>query len=149
MKVNALAARRWGIAAQATGTFHIPDPNLVTWSWKRMLYGDGSFSLLGIVHTLSSKTVQQTLSEYSSAPLRSWDALICTSRASRKVVEGFLERQESYLRWRHGATRFERLQLPIIPLGIDASRRLHLQLSLLNAKPRHGISELPQKQTSC
>lgn len=114
--------RQWGKIAEKTGIFHLPDPCLERWAWRRMPYGDGLFSLLGIVHTLSANNVQKELTEYCSAPLRSWDALICTSRAARTVVEGFLERQASYLRWRHGATRFERLQLPIIPLGIDPHR---------------------------
>ena len=111
--------RNWGRAAKATGTFHFPDPHLERWAWRRMVYGDGEISLLGVMHTLSGNAIQNALSEFSSAPIRSWDALICTSRAGRKVVEGFLERQENYLRWRHGAMRFERPQLPLIPLGID------------------------------
>ena len=86
-----------------------------------MVYGDGTMSLLGIMHTLSSNGVQKAMSELSSAPIRPWDALICTSKAGKKVVEGFLDRQEDYLRWRHGARHFERPQLPIIPLGIDPS----------------------------
>jgi len=117
--IQAIGIRNWGAAARKTGTFHFPDPNLDRWAWRRMLYGDGSISLLGIMHTLSANAVQKTMSEFSSAPIRPWDALICTSTAGKKVVEGFLERQETYLRWRHGARRFERPQLPVIPLGID------------------------------
>jgi starch synthase len=118
---QAVGVLNWGIEAQKTGTFHFPDPHLQQWAWRRMLYGDGSMSLLGIMHTLSSNGVQKALSEFSAAPIRPWDALICTSRAGKNVVEGFLDRQEEYLRWRHGASRFERPQLPIIPLGIDPS----------------------------
>ena len=36
----------------------------------------------------------------------------------RSVVEGFLERQEIWLRRHNEACRFERPQLPVIPLGI-------------------------------
>lgn len=110
---------QWGLAARATGTFHFPDPKLGDWAWKRMVYGDGGISLLGVMHTISSASIQKQFSQFSSAPIRDWDALICTSRAGRKVVEGFLERQEDYLRWRHRATQFERPQLPLIPLAID------------------------------
>ena len=116
---QAVAMRNWGKAAMKTGTFHFPDPHLERWSWRRMIYGDGEISLMGLMHTLSGTEVQKALSDFSSAPIRNWDALICTSRAGRSVVEGFLDRQEDYLRWRHRATRFERPQLPIIPLGID------------------------------
>lgn len=118
---ESIGIRNWGIEAKKTGILHFPDPFLDRWSWRRMLYGDGSISLLGIMHTLSGNSIQKTMSELSSAPIRPWDALICTSKAGKRVVEGFLDRQEEYLRWRHGAKRFERPQLPIIPLGIDPS----------------------------
>jgi len=117
--LQTIGVRNWGVAAKETGTFHFADPFLERWAWRRMLYGDGSISLLGIMHTLSGNSIQKAMSEFSSAPIRPWDALICTSTSGKKVVEGFLERQEAYLRWRHGARRFERPQLPVIPLGID------------------------------
>ena len=119
--------RNWGQAAKTTGTFHFPDPYLEGWAWRRMLYGDGNISLLGIMHTISGNKIQKAMSDFSSAPIRHWDALICTSRAGKKVVEGFLERQEEYLRWRHGARHFERPQLPIIPLGINPSLWTNLE----------------------
>ena len=120
--IKARGLRNWGLAAKETGIFHLADPNLPMWAWRRMPYGDGSFSLLGIIHTLSANNVQKTLSEFSSAPLRHWDALICTSSAGKKVVEGFLERQESYLRWRHGATSFERPHLYRIAVLLVSSQ---------------------------
>ena len=117
--VQATGFLHWARSARATGTLHIPHPRLASWAWKRMPVGDGMCSLLGIVHTLCTSNVQRDLTELSTAPVRPWDALICTSTAGRSVVEGFLDRQEDYLRWRHGATKFERPQLPVIPLGID------------------------------
>jgi glycosyltransferase involved in cell wall biosynthesis len=83
-----------------------------------MPWGDGAFSLVGLVHTLCSRSVQWGLGQFSTAPVRSWDALICTSSAARAVVQGFLERQEAWLGQRLGAQRFERPQLPVIPLGV-------------------------------
>ena len=117
-ETRACLLEQWGDAAAQSGTFHFPDPCLDRWSWKRMPFGDSSFSLLGIVHTLCSYTVQQALGQFSTAPVRHWDALICTSKASKVAIEGFLERQEAWLRLRNEAMRFERPQLPVIPLGI-------------------------------
>ena len=117
-RTQAVPLERWGDAATESGTFHFPDPGLNHWSWKRMPWGDGSFSLLGIVHTLCSYNVQHALGQFSSSPVRPWDALICTSQASRAAIEGFLERQEAWLRQHNKAIRFERPQLPVIPLGI-------------------------------
>ena len=117
-QTHAVKLNHWGDAATVNGAIHLPGPGLDSWAWKRMPWGDGQFSLLGIVHTLCSYNVQSALGQFSTAPVRSWDALICTSQASRNVVEGFLDRQEHWLRRRNEACRFERPQLPVIPLGI-------------------------------
>lgn len=108
----------WGTISSATGALVLPGPGIDEWAWKRMPIGDGKFSLIGLVHTLCSKQVQWGLGQFNTAPIRSWDALICTSKAARAVVEGFLERQESWLYKKLGATSFERPQLPVIPLGV-------------------------------
>lgn len=142
---NSINIRNWGRAAKATGTFHFPDPHLERWAWRRMIYGDGEISLLGVMHTLSGNSIQKALSEFSSAPIRSWDALVCTSRAGRKVVEGFLERQEDYLRWRHGARRFERPQLPLIPLGIDPKAWKPEENSQLARRKHRAALNLPEE----
>ena len=112
-ETRACLLEQWGDAAAQSGTFHFPDPCLDRWSWKRMPFGDSSFSLLGIVHTLCSYTVQQALGQFSTAPVRHWDALICTSKASRVAIEGFLERQEAGCAC-GTRRRFERPQLPVI-----------------------------------
>ncbi|QNI41157.1 glycosyltransferase family 4 protein [Synechococcus sp. A15-28] len=117
-RTEAVGLNRWGDAASSTGAIHVPDPGINHWAWKRMPWGDGAYSIIGIVHTLCSYSVQNALGQYSSAPVRPWDALICTSQAARQVVEGFLNRQEDWLRRRNEACRFERPQLPVIPLGI-------------------------------
>ena len=94
-RTEAVGFNHWGDAASRTGAIHVPDPCINDWAWKRMPWGDGSFSLIGIVHTLCSRNVQHALGQYTSAPVRPWDALICTSQAARSVVEGFLEARRS------------------------------------------------------
>ena len=146
-QTRAYALAEWGDAAKVSGAIHIPDPGINHWAWKRMFWGDGGFSMLGIVHTLCSFNVQNALGQYATAPIRHWDALICTSEAARNAVEGFLDRQEYWIRKRNEACRFERPQLPVIPLGIhpeewapptnklSASLEARAQLNLpINAK---------------
>ena len=148
-EIRAVNVRRWGKSARVTGTFHVPEPRLGQWAWKRMALGDGSLSLMGIVHTLNTTRVQQALTEFCTAPIRSWDALICTSHASQQVVQGFLDRQEAYLRWRLGAQRFERPMLPVIPLGIHPEPwqpRNGLNRSEIRRQARHQLG-LPQDAT--
>ena len=119
-QTEAVRISNWGDVGKASGAFHIPDPMLDQWAWRRMPWGDGAFSLIGLVHTLCSEKVQRSLGQFSSSPVRHWDALICTSRAAQKAVTGFLDRQEMWIRKRHEGFRFERPLLPVIPLGIHA-----------------------------
>ena len=58
------------------------------------------------------------------APVQPWDAIICTSTASREVIQKLLSRQEEYLSRRLGATRFVKPQLPVIPLGVDCEAQI-------------------------
>ena len=108
----------WGASATTSGACLLPGPGLDEWAWKRMPWGDGAFSLIGLVHTLCSRQVQWGLGQFATSPIRPWDALICTSEASKTVIENFFDRQENWLRERLGAKHFERPHLPIIPLGI-------------------------------
>ncbi len=117
---RAVKVQNWGDAGKASGAFHVPDPRLDNWAWKRMPWGDGAFSLIGLVHTLCSYNVQHSLGQISSSPLRNWDALICTSKAAKQAVTGFLERQEEWIHQRHRGSQFERPLLPVIPLGIHS-----------------------------
>ena len=116
---HAVPLHAWGNAAKINGSFHSPDPLIEEWAWRRMPWGDGSFSIIGQVHTLCSYKVQRSLGQITTSPTRHWDALICTSQAAKSVVTGFLERQEDWIRHHLKASgQFERPQLPIIPLGI-------------------------------
>ena len=118
-RTQAVYINNWGEAGTASGALHIPDPQMDQWAWRRMPWGDGAFSLVNIVHTLCSASVQRSLGQFSSSPVRSWDALICTSSAAQKAVTGFLERQEEWIKHRHQGLRFERPILPVIPLGTN------------------------------
>ncbi|MGF9759833.1 glycosyltransferase family 4 protein [Microvirga sp. 0TCS3.31] len=55
--------------------------------------------------------------------IQPWDAIICTSTASKAVIETLFARQEDHLSRRLGATRSVRPQLPVIPLGVDCEAR--------------------------
>ncbi|MDF1792502.1 MAG: glycosyltransferase family 4 protein [Thalassobaculaceae bacterium] len=107
-------------AIAAMGTFYCPDPTLPRFSWDRRFVGQRAYSFCGITHTVSSKGVMQSLADYLTAPLQSWDALICTSTAVRDVVRGVHEEYGAYLEARSGARLPQPVQLPVIPLGLDA-----------------------------
>jgi alpha-maltose-1-phosphate synthase len=112
------------------GTLYHPAPGIERLAWRRQGIGERRYSLCGITHATASHAVMSSLANLLVAPVRSWDAVICTSRVVRDSVRRLLERQAEYLGARLGAQRFELPQLPLIPLGvraadfdIDAARR--------------------------
>lgn len=99
------------------------DPNIGHIAWLRRAEGpETAFSICGLTHSLVEIDIMQWLGDLALAPLRPWDALICTSRAAVSLVEGVLDVWRDYLAERLG-TRPARppLRLPIIPLGIDTA----------------------------
>jgi glycosyltransferase involved in cell wall biosynthesis len=119
------------------GTLYHPAPGIERLAWRRLGLGERRYSLCGITHTTASHAVMTSLANLLVAPVRSWDAVICTSRVVRDSVRRVLERQAEYLSARLGAQRFELPQLPLIPLGVhaadfdvDASRRATLRRRL-------------------
>jgi alpha-maltose-1-phosphate synthase len=119
------------------GTLYHPAPGIERLAWRRHGIGARRYSLCGITHTTASHAVMSSLANLLVAPVRSWDAVICTSRVVRDSVRRVLERQAEYLGARLGAQRFELPQLPLIPLGVhaadfdvDASRRAAMRQRL-------------------
>ncbi|HKY94318.1 MAG TPA: glycosyltransferase family 4 protein [Kiloniellales bacterium] len=105
--------------AKVGGVFRA-DAAIDDFAWMRRRAGATAFSITGVTHTLSSAPTQAAIADQLLAPLESWDALICTSLAARRVVENIHEEQAQYLAERVGsATSLRpRLQLPVIPLGV-------------------------------
>jgi hypothetical protein len=102
------------------GTLYHPAPGIERLAWRRLGLGERRYSLCGITHTTASHAVMSAIAGLLVAPVRSWDAVICTSRVVRDSVRQVLERQADYLGARLGAQRFELPQLPLIPLGCMA-----------------------------
>ena len=104
------------------GVIQVPGPSLASFAWTRRRAGQRHYSISGITHTVSTRRIMEALFDGLSAPVESWDAIICTSRAVKGVVAAELDEAERYLAQRFGARRVPRPQLPVIPLGIDTDR---------------------------
>ena len=102
------------------GTLFCADPMLSAFARRRAQGGHRAYSLCGITHTISSKEVQAGLASFLTAPLQPWDALICTSRSVRDVIEGMHQRYGERLASVHGARPRQPARLETIPLGLDA-----------------------------
>jgi glycosyltransferase involved in cell wall biosynthesis len=118
-----------GPAAQV-GAVHLAGPGLAEAAWVRRGLGQRAFSITGVTHTVASARAMDSITELLAGPVQSWDALICTSRSVRAMVEVLLDDQSDYLAQRFGAAPggMVRPQLPVIPLGVDvAAFRPHPQ----------------------
>ena len=122
------------------GTLFVYSPGLADFAWQRSVAGGNVFGVVGLTHTISSDRVMEDFARFLTAPLEPWDALICTSRSVKEVVEGVLARWGEYLAERLGAKAVApRLQLPVIPLGVDCDSFSSTGTARAEFRARHGI----------
>ena len=72
------------------GCLYLPGPNLKDSAWQRAPVGARTYSLCGITHTTASHLAMSSITDLLTSPVRSWDALICTSTAVRDTVRYLL-----------------------------------------------------------
>ena len=66
------------------GNIFYPGPDFNKIAWQRRFVGEFAWSICGITHTTSSAGVMDAIGEYYTGPVKSWDALICTSDSVKK-----------------------------------------------------------------
>jgi len=105
------------------GCLYVPDPVLEVHAWnRRSLANQRGYSICGVTHTTASHQTIDAIGALLTAPTQSWDALICTSKVVHATVARLLDDLAHYLEER-GAGRIDtRLQLPVIPIGIDTDQ---------------------------
>jgi len=123
------------------GTLLHPGAALDRLAWRRLAAGERRYSLCGQLHGSAGHDAMSAVAGLLVAPLRSWDALVCSSRTARDAVRRVLERQAAYLTARLGAQRFELPQLPLIPLGIDTAALAVDPARRAAVRARLGIGE--------
>lgn len=106
-------------AIAPVGTLYFSGPNYATETWRRALWGNTSYSICGITHTISTKAVMEGALQLRVSPQTEWDAVICTSRAVKAALETQLDLIDGFLVARFGGRIPPRAQMPVIPLGID------------------------------
>lgn len=128
-------------ALNNVGTVYYPGPGLGEHACQRAAFGHGSWSLCGITHTTSSAGAMDALAALITAPVQSWDAVICTSTSVKDNVQRLLQAQVDYLKDRLGVSKLVLPQLPVIPLGIHAQDFAFSQQQKLSAKHKLGIED--------
>jgi starch synthase len=92
--------------------------------WARHWQTPHAYSICGLNHSLSGSHIYDQLRALFLAPTEQWDALICSSQASRNVITTYMEAWSEFLASRSGSsaqTVRPPLQLPVIPMGTDTS----------------------------
>jgi len=107
-------------AVAKAGCLFVGEPVLARHAWQRRPAGNRAYSICGITHTTASAGVMSGIADMLVAPVQSWDAVICTSDAVRRMVERLLDNWQDYLADRLGAATACRPQLATVPLGVDA-----------------------------
>jgi glycosyltransferase involved in cell wall biosynthesis len=123
------------------GLLHLPIPGLPEEARLRSFVGDDAYAISGVAHTISSRAVIETVSQFSTAPVQAWDALICPSQAVHSVLSGILSNTEEHLRARLGATTFVRPLMPVIPLGLHAHRFTRIDSARSRWREKLGIAD--------
>jgi starch synthase len=123
------------------GCLYLPGPTLTDSAWSRAIVGERTYSICGITHTTASHLAMSAITDLLVGPVRSWDALICTSTAVRDTVRILLENQAAYLCTRLGASRFELPQLPVIPLGVHVADYVFSEAERATSRQGLGIAE--------
>lgn len=109
-----------GAAPVQPGAVYYPAPPEIGLAHARNARGSASYSLFGVTHTLSSANAMDQVARLVLPPFQPWDALICTSHAALVVVGRLQDEMRGWLREHCGATRFNPVRLPVIPLGVNA-----------------------------
>lgn len=97
----------------AVSTLFRPDPDIAGFAVIRSRRDARAYSVCGLSHTMSSLPAMATVALFVAESMQSWDAVICPSAAIRRVIEALWEAASQ------GAGRCP-VQLPVIPLGVDA-----------------------------
>ncbi len=101
-------------------TLFIQDPNIVKYNALRAGMKSNIFSIVGMIHTLSSTTAIQCIQNTVTGIIEDWDALICTSTSGKKVVERIRNYHHESLEEKFDMIlpKKKSIKLPIIPLAV-------------------------------
>lgn len=126
------------------GTVFYSGPGLEAFGWQRRHFGSNHYSLCGLTHTTCSQEAMQAFGGLLTGPIEAWDAVICTSQSVKTTMEYALGNYAEHLASRAGGKFDIRVQLPVLPLGINCEDFAAINTTdqyVKDFKAQHDISE--------
>ena len=122
------------------GAVYFPGPLTKEIAHARNSRDPAGYSFFGVTHTLSSAGAMDLISDLVLPPFKPWDAMICTSQAALSVVTRLQDEFRAWFAEHTGATRFNPICLPVIPLGVDAPSFARTPAQTAAARESLGLS---------
>jgi glycosyltransferase involved in cell wall biosynthesis len=125
------------------GLVYYPGPGIGQHAFNRGVASGShtAWSLCGITHTTSSAGAMEAISDLITAPVQTWDAVICTSTAVKDNVNRMLHAQVNMLKERLGISKLVLPMLPVIPLGIHTQDFVFSENQKKNARQKLNANE--------
>ncbi|ABM76916.1 Hypothetical protein P9303_01611 [Prochlorococcus marinus str. MIT 9303] len=98
------------------GCLQLLDSSLNRFAEIRLPLKEIDFSIVGMIHTLSSSEAIETVANCVARDLYPWDAIVCTSNAGKEVVQKIWEQRAAYLCCRLGANFASDNWMPATPV---------------------------------
>ncbi|KZR78310.1 D-inositol 3-phosphate glycosyltransferase [Prochlorococcus marinus str. MIT 1323] len=98
------------------GCLQILDSSLHRLTEIRLPNKELDFSIVGLIHTLSSTGAIETVANCVARDLYPWDAIVCTSNAGKDVVEKIWQQRAAYLARRLGVPSVKDNWMPATPV---------------------------------
>ncbi len=129
------------VGARAVGAMYFPAPLNTDLARYRNRLSPAAFSLFGVTHTLSTDRALDAISTLAMSPFKPWDALICTSKAAYRLVDTLLTEVREEWRVTAGVQRFDKIQLPVIPLGVNCDQFAPSETLRAQARAALGLAD--------
>jgi glycosyltransferase involved in cell wall biosynthesis len=108
--------------AKQSGTLLRGSADIASLAWDRRRHkSTNDYSLIGLIHTIAPAAIREDIGDSIMAPTMPWDAIICTSPAVKKAMENMFADLHDYYGARLETSKRPGPQLPLIPLGVEAS----------------------------
>jgi D-inositol-3-phosphate glycosyltransferase len=108
--------------ARQSGTLLRGSADIASLAWDRRRHkATNDYSLIGLIHTIAPAAIREDIGNSILAPTMPWDAIICTSPAVKTAMENMFADLHDYYGARFETSKRPGPQLPLIPLGVEAS----------------------------